>query len=293
MNLETMSQQEKQALIDAFYWYHTIEFGDGLKSHGTVDPSTVLHQYGFPSMNGCSVLDVGAGDGSFAFAFERLGARRVLAVDVDRWQEASVFDLPSRTRARRLRKYQPQAGQEAECDARKQLAQQLGFERPNPFYLARLLLRSNVELRYATIYDLPTLHEQFDLVFVGTVMDHVCDLAGAFEAVRQVTRSQAVIACADLLDFEGLTGLRWLVFQLIRGLQILGSLKDHVPLSRERPIALYTANEGGAIWRPSILCIQELLLSAGFRDVAIYGRVALKNLRHGTTMNHVVFHAFI
>ena len=144
-----------------------------------------------------------------------------------------------------------------------------------------------------TIYDLPTLHEQFDLVFVGTVMDHVCDLAGAFEAVRQVTRSQAVIACAGLLDYAPLAGWQWLTFQTIRVLQALGRLHDQVVIARKRPVALYTANEGGSIWRPSILCIQELLLSAGFRDVAIHGRVALKNFRHGTTMDHVVFHAFI
>src|SRR3989338_1981838 len=85
MNLETLSTDEKQRLVDAFYWYHTIRFGDGLRSQGTVDHAEAFDKYGFPVVEGRSVLDVGAGDGYFAFAFERLGASRVLAVDVDRW----------------------------------------------------------------------------------------------------------------------------------------------------------------------------------------------------------------
>lgn len=293
MNLATMSPQEKQALIDAFYWYHSIPFGDGLKSHGTVDPAEAFDRYGFPSLRGKSALDVGTGDGYFAFAFERLGAQRILAVDVDRWCEEPEFDLPSRTRLRRLRKFRPAAGQEGQVRAREKIIRTLGFDRPNPFYLAHSLLQSHVELRYLNIYDLPILKEQFDLVFVGTVTDALQDLAAAFEAVRVVTRHHAILACANLADFEVVDGWRRFLFQTIRGLRVLGRLGDQVMLAREEPVALYTANAGGAIWRPSITCVRELLLSAGFQDVEVHARVALKNLRHGTLMNHVVFHAFV
>ena len=293
MNLQMLSVEEKQRLVEAFYWYHTIPFGNGLKSRGTVDHAEVFGKYGFPSVEGRSVLDVGTGDGYFAFAFERLGASRVVAVDVDRWCDNPAFDFPNRTRGRRLRKYRPFAGQEAGFQARDQIAQELGFDRPNPFYLARLLLQSNVEFQYVSVYDLPSLHAQFDVVFIGTVTTHLQDLPAAFEAVRQVTRGQAVIACADLLDFGTLTGWRWMLFQMIRVLRMAGRLNDHVAISREAPVALYAANDGGPIWRPSVLCIREMLLSAGFRDVDVYARFVLKNLKHGTPMNHVVFHAFV
>ena len=66
-----------------------------------------------------------------------------------------------------------------------------------------------------------------------------------------------------------------------------------VAMVRERPVALYTANDGGSIWRPSVVCVREMLLSAGFRDVDVFSRFALDNLRHGTKMKHVVFHAFV
>lgn len=293
MTLDGLPTQEKQALVDAFYWYQTIPLGDGLTSQGTVDHASVFARYGFPSVAGKTVLDVGASDGYFTFAFERFGARRVLAVDVDRWCEEPDFDLPSRTRERRLRKFRPAAGQEDQVRAREDIARALGFDRPNPFYLTRFLLNSQAELRYLTIYDLPQLREEFDVVFVGTVATHLQDLVAAFEAVRAVTRRQAILACADLLDYEALVRGRWLAFQAIRILQWLGRLKDQVVISRESPMAVFAANEGGAIWRPSVECIRELLLSSGFKDVEVFSRFALRNVRHGTLMKHVVFHAFV
>lgn len=293
MNILTLSAAERQALVDAFYWYQTIDFGDGVRSQGTVDHRPVFRKYGFPALSGRSVLDVGAGDGYFAFEFERLGARRVLAVDIDRWGDQPSFDLPPRTRSRRMRKFQTLAGDEAAVIARARIAERLRFDQPNPFYLARQLRGSHVEFRYKSIYDLVDLDEQFDIVFVGTVTSHLQDIPAALEAVRQVTKYQAVVACASLLDPAPLTGRPWLCYQVIRTLRLLGQLGDDVVLPRQSAVAQFTANEGGSIWRPSAECLREMLLSSGFRDVAVFSRFALDNLRHGTKMKHVVFHAFV
>jgi SAM-dependent methyltransferase len=293
MNVLTPSPADKQALVDAFYWYQTIDLGDGVRSQGTVNHAPVFRKYGFPTLTGRSVLDVGASDGYFAFEFERLGASRVLALDIDRWTEEPSFDLPSRTRSRRVRKYQTMAGDEGVAEARTKIARELGFDRPNPFHLAHHLRGSRVELRYKSIYDLADLGEQFDLVFVGTVTSHLQDIPAAFEAVRQVTRQQAVVACASLLDPTPLTGVAWFCYQVVRALRLLGRLHRDVVLPRESAVAQFTANEGGTIWEPSAECIREMLLSAGFRDVTVFSRFELDNLRHGTKMKHVVFHAFV
>ncbi len=290
---QTLSPQEKQALIDTFYWYHAMTFDGGLRSRGTVDPEPTFAQYGLPSLVGKSVLDVGTSSGYFALKFEQLGARRVLATDVDLWSDPPPVDLPPRTRARRLQKYQPLAGEEPIHRARAEAARRLGFDQPNPFYLARALRRSSVELRYVSIYDLASLEESFDLVFVGTVSTHLRDLAGAFEAVRHVTRERAIIACADVLDYASPRGWARIAFHGIRLLRLLGRIEDQIAVAREDPVARYTANEGGSIWRPSTVCVRELLLSAGFRDVQVYSRFAMANLRRGTPMHHVVFHAFV
>lgn len=293
MNLEAMTPAEQQELVDRFYWYHSIDFGAGVVSRGVVDPSPAFPRYGFPSVSGKSVLDVGTGNGYFAFAFERLGAERVVAVDINRWVSTPDVDAPPRTRARRQRKFLPFAGEEQERSRRENTARELGFETPNPFHLAHVLRRSTVAFRYLSIYELAALDEQFDLVFVGTVTTEVQDLTAAFEAVRAVTRTQAVIACADLLDYRPRTGWRWSVHQMVKALTRLGSLQDEFPNVRERPVALYTANDGGSIWRPSVTCVREMILSAGFRDVDVYARFALDNRRNGTKMHHVVFHAFV
>jgi SAM-dependent methyltransferase len=292
MNLAELTVNERQKVVDSFYWYQSIAFGDGVASRGTVDHAPWFDTYGFPSVAGRSVLDVGASDGYFSFAFERQGAARVLATDIDRWQETPNVDLPVRTRAQRLQKFVPRAGEEDAVRERARVAAELGFERPNAFYLARALLKSAVPLRYLSVYDLPTLGERFDLVFLGTVTTHLADLPVAFEALRAVTARQAVVACADLPDFEQPRGGRRLALHAIRVLRMLGRLDDHVVIARESPAALFTANTGGAVWRPTATCVREMLLSAGFSDVHEHTRFVLPNLRRGTDMTHVVFHAF-
>jgi len=293
MNVATLTPQEQQALVDRFYWYHTIEFGQGVTARGVVNHAPALPRYGLPGVQGLSVLDVGASDGYFAFRFEEAGAARVVAVDINYWSGTSDLDTPSRTRGRRQRKFLPLLGQESQRALREQTARELGCPTPNPFHVAHLLRQSSVDFRYMSVYDIPQLQEQFDLVFLGTVTTGLQDIPAAFEAVRAVTRKQAVIACADLLDYQPLTGLRWGAYQAIRALSVAAGLQDDYPMVRERPVALYTANDGGSIWRLSVECVREMLLSAGFLDVAVYSRFSLDHLAHGTKMKHVVFHAFV
>jgi len=293
MNVHTLTTEERQQLVDRFYWYHTIDLGGGVATRGVVNHAEAFSHYGFPGVAGRSVLDVATGDGYFAFQFEGLGADRVVAVDIDRVNALSDMDAPPRTRARRRRKFLPFAGKEEERAVREQTARELGLASPSSFHLAHLLRRSKVQFQYMTIYDLADLNEQFDLVFVGTVTNGLQDLTAAFEAVRAVTRGQAVIACADLLDFQPRRGWRRLAYHGVRALSAAAGLHDDFPSVRERPVALYTANDGGSIWRPSVECIREMLLSAGFRDVDVFSRFALDNLKHGSKMKHVTFHAFV
>jgi SAM-dependent methyltransferase len=292
LDVATLTPGEQQALVDRFFWYHTLELRPGVASKGAVDHRPTFARYGFPSVAGRSVLDIAAGDGYFSFAFERLGARRVVATDIDRFT-FDQLDAPPRTRARRLRKFRPLAGQEEQWEERQRAAADLGLPAPTAFWLAHRFLQSNVEFKTLSIYDVAELREQFDLVFVGTVIDGLQDLTAAFDAVRAVTREQAVVACADLLDFRVHRGWRWAAYQLVRSVTAAAGLQDDFPMVRERPVALYTANDGGSIWRPSVKCVHEMLLSAGFRDVQVYSRFSLTHQRHGTPMNHVVFHAFV
>jgi tRNA (mo5U34)-methyltransferase len=81
-----MTREEKLERIRSRQWYHSIEIEPGLVTPG-VHPlgelRQVLEHVELPaSLEGLSVLDIGAWDGFFSFEAERRGAERVVAYDL-------------------------------------------------------------------------------------------------------------------------------------------------------------------------------------------------------------------
>src|SRR5437763_12023044 len=82
--------------LSRYYWYHTIDLGDGLVTPGLYDYRETLTAFPFPrDMRGMTVLDVGSATGFFAFEFERRGARAISVElpslrDLDRFLGQSV-----------------------------------------------------------------------------------------------------------------------------------------------------------------------------------------------------------
>jgi tRNA (mo5U34)-methyltransferase len=69
-------------------WYHSIELAPGVVTPGRAPLEAweaTLRKLQLPDLRGKSVLDVGAYDGFFSFAAERLGAARVVALDHYVW----------------------------------------------------------------------------------------------------------------------------------------------------------------------------------------------------------------
>jgi tRNA (mo5U34)-methyltransferase len=68
-------------------WFHTIDFGDGIRSPGVVPweyEQELLKTFCLPEkLEGKRVLDIGTYDGFFAFECERRGAAEVVAIDVN------------------------------------------------------------------------------------------------------------------------------------------------------------------------------------------------------------------
>ena len=82
-----MTIEEKKKLVDSYdKWWHTIDFGDGIKSKGMkvdCDEEMKVWKLDDPArFKGKSVLDIGAWDGYFSFLAERLGAQQVTALDI-------------------------------------------------------------------------------------------------------------------------------------------------------------------------------------------------------------------
>ncbi|MGH9223794.1 MAG: class I SAM-dependent methyltransferase [Acidimicrobiales bacterium] len=163
-------------------WYHTIELGDGMVSTGVYDLRPVADNYGLPkSMSGMTALDVGTGDGFFAFEMESRGAARVVAVDV------------------------PRIG---DCDWLPSMRRQLGPTAKNHawlsnFRVAHSMRQSSVEHKFCDIYDLsPWSVGIFDVVFCGSLLLHLQNPLRALHSIRSVTREMAVIETAIDADLE-------------------------------------------------------------------------------------------
>lgn len=84
-----MNREEKKSLTASVpFWFHSIDCGDGVVTPGQKSGEVLAHEWEhmrLPDLRGKTVLDVGAWDGWFSFQAERLGARRVLALDHYIW----------------------------------------------------------------------------------------------------------------------------------------------------------------------------------------------------------------
>jgi tRNA (mo5U34)-methyltransferase len=160
-----LTPAEIAAAAQRITWYQTIDLGHGIITKGQEDTPKRLRRLHLPaSLEGLTVLDVGAWDGFFSFEAERRGARRVLATDWFCWSG-------------------PGWGVKA------------GFE------LARRGLNSKVEDLEIDIPDIsPATVGIFDVVLFLGVLYHLKHPLDALERVAAVTRRLLVLETAvDLL----------------------------------------------------------------------------------------------
>jgi tRNA (mo5U34)-methyltransferase len=144
-------------------WWHQIELPGGYVTPGpdrSADKLTALH---LPDLTGKTVLDVGAFDGYFSFAAERLGASRVVALDSYVWRKPGGKD---------------------------------GFE------YARRALGSTVEDLELDVLDIsPATVGHFDVVLFLGVLYHMRHPLLALERVADVTNERLVVETLVDLTF--------------------------------------------------------------------------------------------
>jgi tRNA (mo5U34)-methyltransferase len=190
--MPTTEAAELQARVDEVpFWWHSIDLGHGVVTPGGKSPDLLrveLGRLGLEDLRGKSVLDIGALDGYFAFAAERMGADRVVALDHFMWS----FDLAGwmNDRASRLAQGLPVAEPDASPEFwhRETMPGRRGFD------LAHEVLGSQVEVVVADLLDcdLEALGT-FDLVLYLGVLYHMRHPLLALERLVQVTRGVAVI----------------------------------------------------------------------------------------------------
>jgi tRNA (mo5U34)-methyltransferase len=264
---------ELEPILERFFWYHTIDLGDGLITPGCYDYRGTIQDFHFPSdLSGKKVLDVGSATGFFAFEFERRGAE-VTSVELPSLQDLDVF--PGQTVDQSVRKIQRMMypRKPGGLDQYKQeftTEELYDYLLEGPFRFCARLLGSKVRRVYSTIYDLSLaklgVPGGFDLVFVGDVLVHTLDPFRALAALVPLCKGTLVLA------------------------QVMAELPGEVPAM------MYV---GGADpeedeiswWLPTKECFLQLLKKFGFHTVFDAGR------HHGIVMpgehpfERIVLHA--
>ena len=173
------------------FWWHSIDLGGGVVTPGIKSLDVLQRELGYlelPDLRGLSVLDIGSWDGYFAFAAERLGARRVVAldhymwsVDMERWLEYR------RDRERRSLTIEP-------CESVPDLWHPDRLPGKKGFDIAHEALDSNVEVVVGDFMDIDLdVLGSFDVVLYLGVLYHVRHPLLALERLAKVTRGVALI----------------------------------------------------------------------------------------------------
>jgi len=163
-----MPVNDLQSRAAALRWFHTIDLGGGVVTNGIVDTAYRLARLDLPaSLEGLTVLDIGAWDGFFSFECERRGAARVVAADYYSWHGP-------------------------------------GWGTKAAFQLAREALGSAVEDVDIDVMDLsPERLGTFDVVLFLGVLYHLRHPLLALERVSSVTRDQLILETViDMVGFR-------------------------------------------------------------------------------------------
>lgn len=152
---------------DIALWYHTMELPPGVVTPGWFDLRGLVDHLPWPPVHGRRCLDVGTYDGHLAFEMERRGAAEVLATDI---RDHGDWDWLPRERATGPDELADRAGEKGR-----------GFE------VARAALDSRVRRRLVNVYELsPETVGTFDVVVVGSLLEHLREPQRALAAVRSV-----------------------------------------------------------------------------------------------------------
>jgi tRNA (mo5U34)-methyltransferase len=238
------------ALKDCPEWFHSIELAPGVVTPGRKSVETLnaeLHALKLPDVRGKSVLDVGAYDGFFSFAAERLGAARVVALDHYVWSTDMVGYVADWRRSQRSGIPLPPPHESSHWHP-----EQLPGRRP--FDLARGALSSKVE---AVVGDFMTMDlsslGRFDVVLFLGVLYH---LENPFEAMK---RLKSVTAPA--------------------GLAIIETEAMEIPGTGDRAFCEFFPgqelnNDPSNWWSPNAKALEGFGKAAGFRKVSVLTRLS-------------------
>ena len=252
----TAQETAEEVIKSCPEWYHSIELAPGVVTPGRAPIEALeneLRSLRLPDLRGKSVLDIGAYDGFFSFAAERLGASRVTSLDHYVWSADMCEYMKDWRESRRTGAPLPPPH-----ESRHWRPDELPGRRP--FDAARALLHSRVEPIVGDFMtmDLTSLG-RFDVVLFLGVLYHLEDPVGAMRRVARVT-APGGLAVIETAATE-ILGLRDAAFcEFFPGKEL--------------------NNDPSNWWAPNSKALEGLCRAAGFREVTLLARPRLwKTLR--------------
>jgi 2-polyprenyl-3-methyl-5-hydroxy-6-metoxy-1,4-benzoquinol methylase len=283
--VQNIPERRLREFLDNTYWYQTIRLPNEWVTKGTYDHSPYLDKYGFPeSLKGKQVLDVGASDGHFSFEFERRGAKKVVAIDTNLYDGSLAIDPSPVFRNKYAVKYSNLYGHKS--DEFADILQSIGLSAANNFLILKHVLKSSVEFRNYSIYDLASLGEKYDIVFCGDLIEHLKNPLAALENLAAVTEDLCIISLSNALPSAKLGNL---CFKMIRRIiRILGWNTNFIEASEAIKYTGFVS--GGSFFHFGLSAFRDALLASGFNSVRIYSEFDIRNMRHNTLNHHIIFH---
>ncbi len=211
-------------------WYHTIDLAPGVTTPGFCDLRPFAGDaVPADAVAGRRCLDVGTFDGFWAFEIESRGAAEVFALDLP--GDGTTADWPPNTRAENER-----------------TSRESGVPWGAGFALAHEARGSGVRRVEGNVYDLTPdwLGGPVDVVFCGTVLQHLRDPVGALERMRST-----LVPGGELLLME--TYSKSLTRRHPR--RAVAELRTVVPGSK------FTW------WSPNLAALRGWAVTAGFTEV--------------------------
>ena len=170
-------------------FYHTVELPEFGVIRGHWDLRGRFDDYiGHVDVRGKRVLDIGTATGFLSFEAERRGARSVISHDMADVSEQHFVPFREKRSRHDLARWHDDYA--AEIDRWK-----------NAYWLCHRAFGSAARVFYGDICDLPESLGQFDIVIVGSVLEHLRDPLLALESISPLVGDTLVIV-TPLLDSD-------------------------------------------------------------------------------------------
>lgn len=166
-------------------WYHTLRLDETLITPGIFALDEFQPFYLLPqSLHGLRCLEVGTGNGYWAFLMERRGAQSVTATDIGDYSEGDFSLVHGRPRPAATRAAPGAFGE--------------------PYRVAASLLASRVDYRIRSVYELASAGlGTFDLVFCSSVLMHLFAPLIALRQMAAVCGSTCVLTTETDIAHDG------------------------------------------------------------------------------------------